>query len=164
MLLPFILTFCTKYKEEAPFFDGLFLEYKLRLRTVYEVDVLDNKNYKITIIEKDKSFGKKTKELFVDTYGKIYKSYIKDSEGDFSPIWIPIHEMDIGSKYNDGFTVIRKDKWKKWDVFVVQNPDIDEEQYFEINTGYLVGVKGHLGKNYEIILNDTNADIPTLEE
>jgi hypothetical protein len=47
---------------------------------------------------------------------------------------------------------------------VIENPDIEEEQYFELNTGYLVGVKEKFGMAYEIILINTNADIPTVEE
>ncbi len=40
---------------------------------------------------------------------------------------------------------------------------VEEERYFELNTGYLVGVKGRFGMSYEIVLVNTNADIPVEE-
>jgi hypothetical protein len=102
-------------------------------------------------------------EFFVDNYGRVYKSSVKDYEGEYSPVWIPLHAMKIGDSYDGVYKVARRDQWKKWDVMVVKNPDFDEEQYFELNTGYLVGVKGEFGLSYELVLVNTNANIPTIE-
>jgi len=67
--------------------------------------------------------------------------------------------MKIGDEFNEGYKVLREDKWKKWSVLVIKNPIYNEERYFELNTGYLVGVKGSV----EVNLVNTNADIPTIE-
>lgn len=152
---------CSKYKEEAPFFDGLTLEYKWGLmKKVYEVKDID-KGFRILQTRVSKGLGNKTEEFFVDEYGKVYKSTEKAYVGHFSPMWIPVNKMDVGSEYNDGFTIIKKDRWKIWDVLVSECPMSGEKTYFEANTGYLVGKKG---KGYEIYLINTNADIPTIEE
>ncbi len=164
--LPLIFSHCTKYKEPVPFFDGLVLEYEIKgKKIIFNAHVLDNKKYKIVKTEKSKVFGDKIKEFFVDAYGRVYKSSFKDYEGGFSPIWIPVYAMEIGDTYDEGYTILRKDKWKKWNVMVIKNPYIiEEEQYFEINTGYLVGVKGIFGRAFEFFLVKTNANIPVVEE
>jgi hypothetical protein len=150
---------CTKYKEPAPFFDGLFLEYNYGGMTViYNVHDIEDRNFKI-VKTKIRRGRNKTIDIFTDAYGKVYESSFKDYEGKFSLIWIPVNKMDIGDTFDDGYKVIRKDKWKKWEVLVVKNPYFNEEQYFELNTGYLVGVKGSI----EVNLVKTNADIPTVE-
>ncbi len=166
IFLPLVFLHCTKYKEPAPFFNGLFLEYEIKgKKIIFDVyAVIDNKNYKIVETEKSKVFGDETKELFVDAYGRVYKSSFKDYEGKFSPIWIPVNKIKINDTFDSGYKILRKDKWRKWDVMVIKNPDIEEERYFEVNTGYFVGTKGKFGMAYEVVLVDTNADIPTIEE
>lgn len=165
MFLPLIFSYCTKYKELVPFTDGLTLTYTAGgIGMIFNVQELDDSKFKIIKTEKREPLSDKIEELLVDKYGKVYKSSIKDYEGGFSPIWIPVHKMEIGDSFDKGYTIIRKDKWKKWDVMVVKTPDINEEQYFELNTGYLVGIKGKFGMRYEFMLIDTNADIPTAEE
>ena len=162
--LPMMLLSCNKYEEPTPFSDGLFLEYRVGgKKTIFNFERLENYNYKITETEIRKVLGDKVTELFVDNYGIVYKSSFKDYEGGFSPVWIPINAMKVGDSYDEGYKVSRKDRWKKWDVMVIKNPDFEEEQYFEINTGYLVGVKGKFGRSYELVLVNTNADIPTVE-
>ena len=86
---------------------------------------------------------------------------MKRYEKKFSPVWIPIHEMEIGDTFDSGYTVTRKEKWKKWDVLVVKDPDSNNERYFDINTGYWVG---SYERRLTIVLVDTNADIPSTEE
>lgn len=165
ILLPLILLNCTKYNEKAPFFDGLYFEYDIKgKRITYNLYALDNEKYKIIRTEKSKVFGNKIRELFVDVYGKVYKSTYKRYKGKFSPIWIPVHEMEIGNSFDGSNIVARKDKWREWEVLVTKDTVIEEEQYFEFNTGFLVGVKGRLGMSYEVVLVNTNADIPTVEE
>lgn len=164
IILNLTVFYCTKYKEEAPFFDGLYLEYKIKnKKIIFTVYMQDNGNYKIVEIEKSKVFGDKVKEMFVDAYGRVYQSSFKDYEGKFSPIWIPVHKMEIGDTFDEGYKIIRNDKWKNWNTIVVKTPDINEEQYFEVNTGYFVGAKGRAGISYEVVLIDTNADIPVAE-
>lgn len=156
---------CNKYEEPTPFSDGLFLEYSAGgIKTIFSFARQENFNYKITETEKRKPLNDKVTELFVDNYGRVYKSSFKDYEGGFSPVWIPVHAMKVGDSYDGGYKLTRKDRWRKWDVMVIKNPDFDEEQYFEKNTGYLVGVKGKFGMSYELVLVNTNADIPEIEK
>jgi hypothetical protein len=164
LLLIFIINIilivsCSKYKEPAPFFDGLFLEYDAGLPVIFNVKSIDNNNFKIVKTKVRDALGNKVIDIFIDMYGKVYKSSFKDYEGKFSSIWIPVHQLETGDTFNDGYKVLRKDKWKKWEVLVIKNPIYNEEQYFELNTGYLVGVKGSV----EVNLINTNADIPTVE-
>lgn len=150
---------CSKYDEPVPFYDGLFLEYFAGLKILYDVHSIENGNYKIIETEVSEVLGDTIRNFFVDIYGKVYKSSSKDYEGKFSSIWIPVHQLKIGDTFDDGYKVLRKDKWRNWEVLVIKNPIYNEEQYFELNTGYLVGVKGSI----EVNLVKTNADIPTVE-
>jgi hypothetical protein len=162
--LPMMLLSCNKYEEPVPFSDGLFLEYSIGgEKIIFSFERLENFNYKIIETETRKPLRDKVKELFVDNYGIVYKSSFKDYEGGFSFVWIPIHTMKVGDSYDEGYKVSRKDRWKKWDVMVIKNPDFKEERYFELNTGYLVGAKGKFGRSYELVLVNTNTDIPTVE-
>jgi len=153
------LSACSKYNEPVPFFDGLFLEYNTGLKLIFNVRSIENNNYKITETEVSEVLGDTIRDFFVDIYGKVYKSSFKDYEGKYTSIWIPVHQLKIGDAFDDGYKVLRKDTWKKWEVLVIKNPTYNEEQYFELNTGYLVGVKGSV----EVNLVNTNADIPTIE-
>ncbi|MDH4027726.1 MAG: hypothetical protein OEU95_02700 [Nitrospirota bacterium] len=157
---------CTKYEEPAPFFDGLYLEYKLSAQAnlIYTVEAIGNDRFKIIETEKRTILNDEIVELLVDSHGIVYESHSKDYEGEFSPVWIPVHELEIGTSFDDGYTVLRKDKWKKWAVLVIKNPNVKEEQYFDINTGFLVGVKGSSGLSYEMVLTNTNAEIPVVGE
>ena len=163
--LPMILLSCNKYEEPVPFSDGLLLEYSISgQKIIFSFERLEDFNYKITRTEIRKPLKDKVREMYVDNYGIVYKSSFKAYEGGFSFVWIPIHSMKVGDSYNEGYKVSRKDRWKKWDVMVIKNPIIKEERYFEINTGYLVGVKGKSRRSYELVLVNTNADIPTIAE
>lgn len=150
---------CSKYDEPAPFYDGLLLEYFAGLKIIYNVHSIENGNYKIIKTEVGEVLGDDIDDIFVDMYGKVYKSSFKDYEGKFSSIWIPVHKMEIGDTFDGGYKVLRKDRWKKWEVLVIKNPMFNEERYFELKTGYLVGVKGSI----EVNLVKTNADIPIIE-
>lgn len=165
--LPLIFMHCTKYEEEAPFFDGLFLEYRLGgLKIIYEVEVLSNHKFKIVETEKAKVLSDDIEELFVDKYGKVYESSKKRYEGKFSPIWIPVHEIEIGDTISGGdFTAIRTDKWKGWDVLVLKADIVESENYHDLNTGFWVGsfARTAIGSGTVVLVN-TNADIPTAEE
>ena len=153
------LASCSKYNEPAPFVDGLFLEYNAGLKIIFNINSIENNNYKIIETEVSEVLGDTIRDIYVDMYGKVYESSFKDYKGKFTSIWIPVHQMEIGDTFDDGYKVLRKDKWKNWEVLVIKNPIYNEEQYFELNTGYLVGVKGSV----EVNLVNTNADIPTIE-
>ncbi|HDH00698.1 MAG TPA: hypothetical protein ENG80_02675 [Nitrospirae bacterium] len=168
--LPLFLMACNKYKEEAPFFDGLFLEYSSSgIPVTYEVSVTDNNEFKITETKKHKVFDDEIELYHVDAQGIVVKGSWKESEGYFSPIWIPINEMEVGDtfKYNGGdkYKIVKKDRWKKWNVLVIKGMTLGEERYFDLNTGFWVGLHGKgMGRAVTIVLTDTNADIPTVEE
>lgn len=156
---------CTKYEEEAPFFDGLFLEYRLGgLRTIYNIHVLANHKFKIIETQKARVLSDDVEELYVDAYGRVYKSSFKPYKGKFSPIWIPVHKMEIGDTFDSGYTVARKEKWEKWEVLVIKDPVVREERYFDLNTGFWVGsfARTAVGAG-KIVLINTNADIPVEE-
>jgi len=156
---------CTENEELPPFFDELYLEYDVGkgYKLIYNFHMIEDNKFKIIEIDETGFSGKDIEEFYINRHGKVYKSSKEIYEGGFSPIWIPVHEMEIGDTVDD-YKVVRKDKWKKWEVLVVKNPDFQVEKYFELNTGFLVGVKGRFGMAYEITLVDTNADIPTIED
>jgi len=161
IFLPLTFLHCTKYKELTPFFDGLFLEYRLGgLRTIYNVHVLANHKFKIIETQKARVLSDDVEELYVDAYGRVNKSSFKPYEGKFSPIWIPVHEMEIGDTFDDGYKVIRTEQWKKWKVLVIKDPVVREERYFDLNTGFWVGsfAKTAVGAG-KIVLVNTNADM-----
>ncbi len=162
-----IFLHCTKYKELTPFFDGLFLEYEYgsRLKLIYNVNVLESNKFKI--LKKDtfyKTYRGKT-EILVDAYGRVYESSSKRYKGKFSPIWIPVHEMEIGDTFDGRNIVERKAKWEKWDVLVVKDIPTGAEDYYELNTGYLVGSYAKTDRGIgKSVLVKTNANIPVVEE
>ena len=175
VILPLLLLNCSKgYKEPAPLFNKLHLEYEFAYysplsgkgsaKTIYDVQKLDNNHYKIIRVDEGSALKDEIEEYFVDTQGKVYKSSSKDYEGGFSPIWIPAYLMDIGDSVYGDDQVIKRDKWKKWDVVVVRSNFVNVEKYYEIKTGFLVGsfaeTRGHTGTK---VLVNTKADIPVAE-
>ncbi len=171
MPLPIIVIFligfssCTRYEEPVPFFDGLFLEYGTGLlRNIYNFEELEDYRFKIVETEKLGRLGDLTTDFYVDKYGYVYESSNGSFEGKLSPVWIPVNMMEIGDSFDGKYTVLRKDRYRKWDVLVIKAIEFDVEHYFEINTGYLVGVKGKFGRAFEYFLVKTNADIPFVEE
>jgi hypothetical protein len=155
---------CSKYEEPVPFFDGMFLEYGRRdIMYIYNFESIENYSYKLVKTEKREPLRDKITDFYVDTYGRVYESSDGTFEGDFSFIWIPVNVMEIGDEFDGRYTVSRRDRYRKWDVLVIKAIEFDVEHYFEINTGYLVGVKGKFGMAFEFYLINTNADIPTIE-
>lgn len=131
----------------------------------YKVSALEDNKFRI--LRKDKLYVTKRGEveLFVDSYGKVYASKKKRYLDRFSPIWIPVHEIEIGDTFDKRNYVERKDKWKSWEVLVVKDTPTGAESYYDLHTGYWVGGAGNtsLGSS-KIVLINTNADIPTIEE
>jgi hypothetical protein len=160
---PLVVLHCSKYKELAPFFDGLFMKYEIGgISTSYEVNKTDDNRYKIMETRKrGKVLGDKTHELQVDSYGRVYESTFEPYEDKFSPIWIPVNTMEIGDAFDGRKVVVRKDRWKKWEVLVIKDTLTQSESYFESQTGFWVGsfAKTAVGSG-EMVLVDTNADIP----
>jgi hypothetical protein len=168
IILPLLLLYCSEgYKEPVPFFDGLYLEYSFDgIPTIYNVKVIDNNKFRIIETRKWSSLSDEVEELFVNAHGKVYKSTFKDYEGKFSPIWIPAYAMKIGDTFDEGYQVVRKDKWKKWNVMVVKSPGTlgETELYYESKTGFLVGFFARMGtREGTEILENTNANIPVVE-
>jgi hypothetical protein len=174
-ILTLLLLSCSeRYKEPAPFFDKLHLEYEFVYysplagegsnKTIYDVQKLDNNHYKIIRVEKGSALKDEIDEFFVDAYGRVYKSSSKDYQGGFSPIWIPAYLMDIGDSVYGDDQVIKRDKWEKWNVVVVRSTFLNQQKYYEIKTGFLVGASaefaGHTGT--EVLVN-TNANIPVVQ-
>jgi hypothetical protein len=159
---------CSKYNAVAPFFDGLTLEYDVSgIKFIYKVYSIEDINYKIVKTEKWTGLGDKTYEYFSDIHGIVYKVTKKASrsyKGGFSPIWISTSEMKIGDTIDGGEKVIERKQWKKWDVLVVKSPNVDQKTYYEINTGFYVGLEGRSrGGRVTIFMTNNNADIPTIE-
>jgi hypothetical protein len=161
-----LLLSCSRYEEQAPFSDGLYFKYygNGRPYLTFSVETLDDKNYKVT---RDDAF-KKSKvgitEMYVDSNGIVYKSSKNRFEDKFSPIWIPVNEIKIGDEIYNGDIATRKDRWKSWEVLVIKKIDSNTERYFDINTGYWVGLFGTGARGAVTIeLVETNVDIPTVE-
>lgn len=165
-LLLSVLLGCSKYKEPAPFADGMYFEYRLgSIATTFNIHALDNGQFEIIEIRKRGILSDKRKELYIDTYGRVYESSFEPYEGIFSPLWIPVHKMDIGDTFDGGYTVARKEKWRKWEVLVVKDPHVQEERYFDLETGFWVGsfAKTATGRTGVEVLVNTNAGIPVEE-
>jgi hypothetical protein len=162
-----ILNNCTDYQERVNFFDGAYFKYDLggKFERIYNIKNISEEQFKVTETNKRGFLSDKTEEIFVDIYGKVYKSTYSGVKGTFSPIWLPTHEMKIGETLNylegDKYLVSENKKWEKWDVLVVKNISFGYERYYEKNTGYWVGSSSNDSK---FILINTNADIPTIEE
>ncbi len=166
-LLPVILMGCTnKYDEEAPFFDGLSLEYGVGAqRVIYSVHALENKKFKMVRAEKREPLSDNVEELYIKTNGQVYKSTYKGFEGKFSPIWLPIVKMKVGDTFDGGKLVERKDKWGRWNVLVVQETSVGVTHYYDLATGFLVGEEAStLRGNSKVVLINTNANISGLEK
>ncbi len=167
LLFTFCLTFflsCTNDNEPAPFFDGLYLKYDAnRIQYLYHFKETENYQYTIVKTEQRKPLNDKTTEFHVDTYGKVSKSSNGKFEGKLSPVWIPVKKIEVGDHIDGKYKVLRNEQYKKWNVWVLKTIEFDVEHYFEIMTGYLVGVKGKFGMAFEYYLTSSNADIPEIE-
>jgi len=153
----FILASCSK--EPAPFKDGMYLEYRWPDGSpeYYRIEAIGNKGYKIIETHKrEPVLPDDVEEMFVNTYGRVYKSSFEPYEGEFSPIWIPVNKFKVGD-FKGNSRVSRKDRWKKWEVLVLEG-DIGGEYYYDLKTGFLVGLKG---RGFENVLVSTNAPVAT---
>ena len=60
---------------------------------------------------------------------------------------------------------MRRDRGRRWEVLVVKDVLLGGERYFDIDTGLWVGLSARTGMGgVTIVLVDTNADIPVIEE
>jgi len=160
-----------QYREVAPFFDGLKLDYGKHSGDMFTFSVIDASWFKVTATEK-RGIPKDTyTEYTVNKFGIIEKERHIPSDGEvtewvrntdeFIHIWIPANSLALGDMLKDKISYVdRIDKWKRWDVLVIKDSIINNvESYYEIHTGYLVG---YSTADYYLI--DTNADIPTIND
>lgn len=185
----FLTVQCTQ-SPEAPFFDGLYLKYKLTntSKTRYD-DMLESegnvRNYAVTYsFERSgeryrvlmseveprslRTYGEE--EFILDSRGMIRESANSDENGNYSRIWLPAAGLERGDRIQDTLAVDRKGKWKQWDVIVVMDVLTPVfERYYDIKTGLLVGeqtrfgVKGMGSRQSMSTLADTNANGLVLE-
>lgn len=164
-LLSLILLSCSKYKEPAPFSGGMYLEYKVGTSIeTYKILALGSKGFKIVETRQRSPLPDDVEELFVDKYGRVYKSSFEPYEGNFSPIWIPVKKLKIGDTVDGRYLVARKDRWEKWEVLVLKDKFAEAETYFDLSTGFLVGAfaKTPIGPGGYVLV-DTNAPIITVD-
>ena len=180
-----ILTGCSKYSEPAPFFDGLFLKYKTKYsgmlgsseyRSIYEITALTDGFKVVHYTDFDKE---DIDEMILDPYGKIKEEVspasflyalvfssrkLKEQLSDkYSDIWLPTSTIDVGDKINGG-TIVRKEHWREWDIMVLSHTIIPIEFYFDVDTGYRVGMKLNDFLRSEQALVETNEEIAVEEE
>ena len=150
----FMMLGCEKYKEEAPFFDGLHLEYHGKSAIhKYKITELGNK-FKISEVIEYSILSDDEEEFIVNSHG------IRKDSGEFSVIWISVNELEIGDSFGGGLRVLRLDNWKGWRVMVIKGMG-RHEIFYEANTGFLVGwTASSVSGTTELVLVDTNADIP----
>jgi len=154
----FILASCST--EPAPFKDGMYLEYRRTdgSPSYFKIAAIGNKGYKIIETRKrGPILSDDVEEMFVDIYGVVYKSSFEPYEGEFSPIWIPVKKFKVGDTVNRVFHVVRKDRWKQWEVLVLEG-SLGGEYYYDLKTGFKVGISG---RRVEIVLVATNAPVAT---
>jgi hypothetical protein len=155
VLLLLVLSQCSKYKEPAPFFDGLYLEYHGKSSVEKYNITEDGSNFKVNMVQDFSVLRDEKKEFTVNDHG------IRKDSGEFSNIWISVKELKIGDSFDGGFLVTRLDTWKEWEVMVVKAPLGRQEIFHEMNTGFLVGwTATSVSGTTELVLVDTNADIP----
>jgi hypothetical protein len=178
LLHSFFFIQCVQKGEVAPFFDGLYLEYdvvktyksrdeislkmdgtEVRVKVRYHVESADNK-YRIMKIDTDSQSGDilNEKEYIVDMYGK------DEGRNNYLQIWLPVTRLVQGDTLYGNFKVIRKEKWKEWDVLVLMDESAPvAEWYYDQNTGLMVGKKLKFGvrvfgsEQREWTLADTNS-------
>lgn len=164
--LLFILSNCTKYKEEAPFFEGLYLKYRKISgcwEETYQMTALKDGNFKL--IKKEGCPNYKIlpppEKYIINIYGKILEGPDDRLEGKRIDIWVPPSRID------DSNAKVEKTYWQNWDVLIIKSTIAPVEIFYDVSTGFKVGT--HTGAMpgvapMTMILVDTNADIPVKEE
>ncbi len=158
-------TGCSK-PEATPMKDGLHL--------IYETEISGDESgtmvHHLIFTQVDKKHFKlhrktsATVPLMDEDYEVVLDRYFKDSKGFFEPgptggrLWIPPHELKEGKI--KGYEVLREEKWRGYDVYVVKFLSIPEDiGYYEKTTGLLVGyINQHSSTKLYTVLVETNAD------
>lgn len=185
MLCIFIVQ-CSK-KEQAPFFDGLYLEYdvlktyktrdeamlnfegtKEHWKVTYSVEAIDNGKYKVIQNE----FNARNERISHETVFHVDAYGMAQELGNYLQFWVPITGFKTGDALYDKFKVNRKETWKGCNVLVFKDESIPvtdigaAEWYYDERTGFMVGKEAHLGikkvvgsQEQEWLLIDTNADV-----
>jgi hypothetical protein len=158
LLILMVICQCSKSTEKAPFFDGLYLEYKaLDTMQRYEFTSVDENEFKL-VKDTDYGGGKPDHdEYVVDKYGIVKKADNDGKEGYYSSAWIPVGKLKVGDTFGDGFSIVRTEKWKNWDVLVVKPPFGDVEIYYDNLYGFKLGQAGMSAtRKVEFVLTKTN--------
>ena len=172
-----------KYNSElVPFFDGMYLKYKVITNSGSHEEIFsikeENSEYKI--FKEDVYKSHILEEIVthvVDCYGVIKEKPVRTMKtskrtkildklkGRRICIWIPPDEMQVGKKLETSlgnFRIIEEATWEKWNVWVLKDGH-GNKSFYDRETGFYVGIQsisGGLIGSMKTILIDTNADIP----
>lgn len=177
-----IFLHCTRYKEPAPFFDGLYLKYHevfgksenpediIWTRDIeYRFRQLEGSNFHISQVvdtKRDKNLDVKIEptpypqvgaDLTIDQQGNVLKGGNNFYFVNGYPVylWLPPDKRKVGTEV---ITAIRKveekTKWKGRDVWPVKGM-LGDTYYYDLNTGFLIGAENLKGK-LKMTLTDTN--------
>ncbi len=183
--IPFIFLHCTKYKEEAPFFDGLYLKYyEVFAKSQNPEDIIWTRDivYRFKQTE-DGNFhisqkvhtqkGKRWKlelelipypqvgdDLTIDKKGIVLKGgdgFMNFINGYPSSLWLPSDKRKEGDEVIEAIRKVEeKTRWKGWEVLPVKGM-LGDRRYYDVNTGILVGVEYIKGLKTALI--DTNLKV-----
>jgi hypothetical protein len=173
---------CTKYKEEPPFFDGLYLKYYevfsksekpediIWTREIeYRFEKLKNGDFHISQMvntQRGKRLDKKLDpppypqvgdDLTIDKNGIVLKGgdNFNFPEGYPSYLWLPSDKREKGAEMIKMiWKVEEKRKWEGIEVLPVKGM-LGNIRYYDVATGILVGTENINGK-LKMILVDTN--------
>lgn len=171
ILFSFNLLYGCGSQDTVPFNHGDYFEYMKAdkgYKKIYRIDKGEDEMFRITweagVSDPD--------EFIVDRRGKIVEtpSYV---EGSLAKdlfyerqmiLWLPTSKRKVGEEvYFCDFlgknAVIEERKWKKWDVWVARHSNVFgwQENYFDKETGFLVGSQTEEGDSY--VLYDTNVEM-----
>ena len=180
---------CTKYEEEAPFFDGLYLKYYevfsnseeskdiIWTREIeYRFKQLESENFNISQIVNTKrgkrldkkletpSFPQVGNDLIIDGKGIVLKSEVNFNfpEGMLSYLWLPSDKRKEGPEM---IKMIRKveerTRWEGLEVWPVKGI-LGDMHYYDADTGYLVGSENISGKLKMRIIDTNYAELKAI--
>jgi hypothetical protein len=138
----------------------LYLEYQIGMTGVCRIlfEMTEGKYYKVTFDPPDCSLRpegyRKGKELFVDKNLQPRDGGLL-TWGEAVFIWLPENKRKVGSHLTAGghFEVSRREKWREWEVAVVDAVVgiLKGTWYYDIETGYLVGMEKEFGGERNLI-------------
>ena len=171
VLVLFSVLHCSRSDHPAPFFNGMYLEFKdpnniqgSVPRIIYKLNSIDNASFKMSVDSYYSSGTSDNREFVVSRYGILSGNFIGKISGSikgvYSNVWIPMHNITVGKNLGEGFSIEKIENWYGWKVYVVGNNMQPSKEYYEIQSGLLVGFGGPVGTDrVEFILVDTNANL-----